>query len=89
MTVEDPRQRIARILRYIEEKMIASANQLAVELNMPKYFVLAALNTLEAVGAIRLVRRYGLMKIYTITDNGRRLLEALKKNKPIRIVVEG
>jgi len=85
---EYAKQRLIEILRRMEGGRMVTANSLERELTIPRYFVLAALNILEAIGAIKAVASVGKVKIYTLTENGKALLDALQNNKAIRLVTE-
>jgi len=86
---EYTKQRLIEILKRMEGGRVVSPNNLARELAIPRYFVLATLNILEAIGAIRLVIHVGNTKIYTLAENGKILLDALQNNKTVKIVIEG
>ena len=85
---EYAKQRLIEILRRMEGGRMVTANSLERELSVPRYFIVAALSILEAIGAVKPVITVGKTRVYTLTENGKTLLDALQNNKPIRLVTE-
>jgi DNA-binding MarR family transcriptional regulator len=51
--------------------------EIIVETGLPRYEVLAAVHVLEELGFIEKIYSRGTHKVYVLTEEGKRLLEAL------------
>ena len=77
-------------VKYILEVLSqgpASASDVVSTTRLPRYKVLSYIQLLEGLGFIRRLYSRGTYKIYSLTELGRRLLEAIREGISFRIEV--
>ncbi len=77
--MEDSRSRLKMILEAIVSKDIVAPSDVVIATRLPRYYVLAVIQCLEALGVVEQVYSKGSHKLYTATPLASRLLEALKQ----------
>jgi len=86
------REKLAVLLAAMSDRIV-SPSDLVSATSLPRYEVLAACHILEALGLIKQVYARGNYKLYTLTETGRKLLDAISRGSEfsleIRIVEKG
>ncbi len=76
--MESPRERLLVVLREISGRDVVAPGDVAAKTGLPRYYVLAMFQCLEALGVVSLVYSKGSHKLYSPTALASRLLEALE-----------
>ncbi len=81
------REKLLEILEALRDR-IASPSDVISTTGLPRYEVLAAFHVLEALNIIEVVYSRGNYKLYRLTSNGEKLLNALKNGLRVFIATE-
>lgn len=85
MLILSPREKLIRILLALKDR-IASPSDIISATGLPRYEVLAAFHILDALGLVEPVYTRGNYKLYRLTNEGSKVIEALSSGK--KIIVE-
>lgn len=80
------REKLLKILSSLRNR-IASPSDIISSTGLPRYEVLASFHILEALGLVETVYVRGNYKLYRLTSEGERIVEALNNGKKIAIEV--
>ncbi len=79
-----------RVLEALVSRDIVSPGDVVAETKLPRYMVLAFIQCLEALGVLEPVYVKGSHKVYAVTPEAKKLLEALKtKARPLEAFLAG
>lgn len=85
MLILSPREKLMKILLSLKDR-IASPSDIIAATGLPRYEVLAAFHILDALGLVEPVYVRGNYKLYRLTSEGSKVIEALSSGK--KVVVE-
>ncbi len=85
----EARRRLITIVKALARKDVVSASDIVLETGLPRYYVLAVIQCLEALGFIELVYSRGSYKLYAPRPALERLLQALESGSDIAIQIIG
>lgn len=77
---------VRRVLEAVEFKAM-SASDVVASTGLPRYKVLAYMQLLEALGFLDKVYSRGTYRVYTLSKLGRDLLDVLRSNGVVHLVV--
>ena len=83
----NPREKLLVMLKAMVDRLVSPSDVIA-STGLPRYEVLAAFHIFEALGIVRRVYSRGNYRLYQLTDEGVKLLEALEKKGGVKIDIE-
>ncbi len=81
------KEKLASILNALKDR-IASPSDIISTTGLPRYEVLAAFHILEALGLIEVVYIRGNYKLYKLSKDGEKVLNALLNRAKFNIMIE-
>lgn len=84
----DSRAKLISILSHLNNNILAPSD-IVVKTGLPRYEVLGAFHTLEALGIVSIVHSRNNYKLYTLSDLGKRVLEILMNGGSLEELVSG
>lgn len=82
----DSRAKLLSILSHLDNNILAPSD-VVVKTGLPRYEVLGAFHTLEALGIVSVVHSRNNYKLYTLSDVGKRVLEILMRGGSLEDLV--
>lgn len=76
--IMDSRAKLLSILSHLDNNILAPSD-VVVKTGLPRYEVLGAFHTLEALGIVSVVHSRNNYKLYTLSELGKRVLEILMR----------
>ncbi|GAY24957.1 hypothetical protein ATG_01600 [Desulfurococcaceae archaeon AG1] len=83
----DPRAKLVSILSHLDGNILAPSD-VVLKTGLPRYEVLGAFHTLEALGIVSIVHSRNNYKLYTLSDLGRKVLKVLMDGGSLEDLVE-
>ncbi|MEM2204001.1 MAG: hypothetical protein QXI22_06565 [Sulfolobales archaeon] len=83
----DPRAKLVSILSHLDGNILAPSD-VVLKTGLPRYEVLGAFHTLEALGIVSIVHSRNNYKLYTLSDLGRKVLRVLMDGGSLEDLVE-
>ncbi len=82
----DSRAKLLSILSHLDNNILAPSD-VVVKTGLPRYEVLGAFHTLEALGIVSVVHSRNNYKLYTLSEVGKRVLEILMRGGSLEDLV--
>ncbi|HWQ18029.1 MAG TPA: hypothetical protein VNL13_09390 [Sulfolobales archaeon] len=84
----DPRAKLVSILSHLDGNILAPSD-VVLKTGLPRYEVLGAFHTLEALGIVSIVHSRNNYKLYTLSELGRKVLKILMDGGSLEDLVDG
>lgn len=82
----DSRAKLVSILSHLDGNILAPSD-IVVKTGLPRYEVLGAFHTLEALGIVSIVHSRNNYKLYTLSGFGKKVLEVLVRGGDLEDLV--
>jgi len=82
-----PREKLVMMLNALKDR-IASPSDVIASTGLPRYEVLASFHILEALNIIEVVYVRGNYKLYKLSEQGKKVLEALANGKGFDVIMK-